>query len=318
MSNVNRVCLVGGSGFVGRHVAERLAARGTRVIIPTRNRERAKADLIVLPSVELVTADVNDPGQLAELASGCDAMVNLVGILHESRPGGFRRAHLTLTEQALDVCRRLGIGRYLHMSALGADPGGPSEYLRTKGEAELRVAQAQAEGLATTVFRPSVIFGDGDSFLSLFARLLAIAPFVPLGSPDARFQPVWVEDVAHAFVCALDLPQTIGQRYDLVGPEVFTLRELVQMVGRITGRDRQVIGLSDGLSRLQARVFGLLPVKLITLDNYLSMKVDNVSSMPYPAVFGRTASALEPIARQYLGNATPRARYDAFRHRAGR
>jgi NADH dehydrogenase len=316
--NISRVCLVGGGGFVGRHIAERLAARGVRVIIPTRNRERAKSDLIVLPSVELIAADVNDPTQLAEVASGCDAMINLVGMLHEQRAGGFRRAHVTLTEQALATCRARGIGRYLHMSALGADVGGPSEYQRTKGEAEARVSAAHCDALSTTIFRPSVIFGDGDSFLSLFATLLAVAPMVPLGSPGTRFQPVWVEDVAHAFVAALDMAQTGGQRYDLVGPETYTLRELVELVGRITGHPRTVVGLSDGLSALQARVFGLSPVKLITYDNYLSMKVDNVSSMPYPALFGRSASALEPIARQYLGNATPRARYAAYRDHAGR
>lgn len=318
MSRVNRVCLVGGSGFVGRHVAERLVARGVRVIIPTRNRERAKTDLIVLPSVELVAADVNDPAQLSALVAGCDAVVNLVGILHEGRSGDFRRAHLALTEQCIAACNRHGVRRYLHMSALGAGPSAPSEYQRTKGEAEQRVVAAQASGLATTIFRPSVIFGDGDSFLTLFARMLALAPFVPLGSPGARFQPVWVEDVAHAFVAALDLPQTAGQRYDLVGPDVFTLCELVQLVGKVTGNERPVVGLSDGLSRLQACVFGMLPVKLITYDNYLSMTVDNVSSMAWPAVFERTPSALEPIARQYLGNATPRGRYQAFRYRAGR
>ena len=318
MSRVNRVCLVGGSGFVGRHVAERLAARGVRVIIPTRNRERAKTDLIVLPSVELVSADVNDPAQLSALVAGCDAVVNLVGILHEGRSGDFRRAHLTLTEQCIAACKHHGVRRYLHMSALGAGPSAPSEYQRTKGEAEQRVVAAQASGLEATIFRPSVIFGDGDSFLTLFARMLALAPFVPLGSPGARFQPVWVEDVADAFVAALDLPQTAGQCYDLVGPDVFTLRELVQLVGKVTGNERPVVGLPDGLSRLQARVFGMLPVKLITYDNYLSMTVDNVSSMSWPAVFERTPSALEPIARQYLGNATPRGRYQAFRYRAGR
>jgi NADH dehydrogenase len=299
-------------------MAERLAERGVRVIIPTRIRERAKTDLIVLPSVELVSADVNDPAQLSALVAGCDAVVNLVGILHEGRSGDFRRAHLTLTEQCIAACKHHGVRRYLHMSALGAGPSAPSEYQRTKGEAEQRVVAAQASGLETTIFRPSVIFGDGDSFLTLFARLLALAPFVPLGSPGARFQPVWVEDVAHAFVAALDLPQTAGQCYDLVGPDVFTLRELVQLVGKVTGNERPVVGLPDGLSRLQARVFGMLPVKLITYDNYLSMTVDNVSSMPYPAVFERTPSALEPIARQYLGNATPRGRYQAFRYRAGR
>jgi uncharacterized protein YbjT (DUF2867 family) len=317
--SINRVCLVGGGGFVGRHIAERLAARGVRVIIPTRNRERAKADLIVLPSVELISADVNDPAQLAQAAAGCDVLVNLVGILHERRSGDFQRAHVTLTEHAIATCRAQGIGRYLHMSALGADTGAPSQYLRSKAEAEARVLAAGASsGLATTVFRPSVIFGDGDSFLSLFARLLALSPVVPLGSPDARFQPIWVEDVAHAFVSALSLPATIGQRYDLVGPQVYTLRELVELVGRITGHPRPVLGLSDGLSALQAKLFGLLPVKLITHDNYLSMKVDNVSATPYPALFGRSASALEPIARQYLGNDTPRGRYQAYRDRAGR
>jgi len=313
-----RVCLVGGGGFVGRYIAEDLAARGVRVIITTRNRERVKSDLIVLPSVELITADVNDPAQLAGVANGCDAMINLVGILHERRAGDFRRAHLTLTEQAIAVCRATGIERYLHMSALGADVAAPSEYQRTKGEAEVRVSAAHAEGFATTIFRPSVIFGAGDSFLSLFAKLLAFSPVVPLGSPDARFQPVWVEDVAHAFVTALDMPLTHGQRYDLVGPQVYTLRELVQLVGRITGHERPVIGLSDGLSSLQAKLFGLSPVKLITHDNYLSMKVDNISSMPYPALFGRSASALEAIAPQYLGNATPRGRYKAYRDHAGR
>lgn len=318
MSRVNRVCLVGGSGFVGRHVAERLAARGVRVIIPTRNRERTKADLIVLPSVELVSADVNDATQLSELVAGCDAVVNLVGILHEGRSGDFRRSHVLLTEHCIAACVRHGVRRYLHMSALGAGLSAPSEYQRTKGDAEQRVRAAQAAGLATTIFRPSVIFGDGDSFLTLFARLLALAPFVPLGSPDARFQPVWVEDVAHAFVAALDLPQTAAQCYDLVGPDVFTLRELVQLVGKVTGHERPVVGLPEGLSRLQARVFGMLPVKLITYDNFLSMTVDNVSSMPFPGVFDRTPSALEPIARQYLGNATPRGRYQAFRYRAGR
>ncbi|MBC7781260.1 MAG: complex I NDUFA9 subunit family protein [Proteobacteria bacterium] len=316
--NLNRVCLVGGSGFVGRHIAQRLVARGVRVIIPTRNRERMKADLIVLPSVELMVADVNDPAQLAEAAAGCDALVNLVGVLHQRRAGDFRRAHVGLTGHALAVCQARGIARYLHMSALGADTGAPSEYQRTKGEAEALVAAAQTQGVATTIFRPSVIFGEGDSFLSLFANLLAFAPVVPLGSPDARFQPIWVDDVAHAFVAALDLPDTVGQRYDLVGPDVYTLRELVQLVGRITGHERPIIGLSDRMSYLQARVFELSPIKLITRDNYLSMKVANVSAMAYPALFARTPSALEPIAQQYLGNATPRARYQGFRDRAGR
>ncbi len=316
--NVKRVCVIGGSGFIGRHIAERLAAQGVRVIIPTRLRERAKDSLIVLPSVELLAADVHDPAQLVALVRGCDAVINLVGILHERRAGDFQRAHVTLTERVIAACREAGVRRYLHMSALGASERGPSEYLRTKAAAEARVREAQAAGLATTIFRPSVVFGDGDSFLTLFARMQAFAPFVPLGSPGARLQPVWVEDVAHAFVTALALAQAEGEVYELAGPQVYTLRELVEIAGRLSGHPRPVIGLSDGLSRLQARVFGLLPVKLLTYDNYLSLTVDNVSAQPFPAVFGRSPSALEPVARRYLGAAGPRARYGDYRHRAGR
>jgi NADH dehydrogenase len=316
--NVKRVCVIGGSGFIGRHIAERLAAQGVRVIIPTRRRERAKDSLIVLPSVELLTADVNDPAQLASLARGCDAVINLVGILHERRAGDFRRAHVDLTARVIAACREAGVRRYLHMSALGASEQGPSEYLRSKAAAEALVREAQGTGLATTIFRPSVVFGDGDSFLGLFARMQALAPFVPLGSPSARLQPVWVEDVAHAFVVALESAQTEGQCYELAGPLVYTLRELVELAGRLSGHPRPVIGLSDGLSRLQARVFGLLPVKLLTYDNYLSLTVDNVSAHPFPAVFGRTPSPLEPIARRYLGETGPRSRYGDYRHRAGR
>lgn len=316
--NVKRVCVIGGSGFIGRHIAERLAAQGVRVIIPTRLRERAKDSLIVLPSVELLAADVHDPAQLEALVRGCDAVINLVGILHERRAGDFQRAHVTLTERVIAACRAAGVRRYLHMSALGASERGPSEYLRTKAAAEARVREAQAAGLATTIFRPSVVFGDGDSFLTLFARMQALAPFVPLGSPGARLQPVWVEDVAHAFVSALALAQTEGEVYELAGPQVYTLRELVGIAGRLSGHPRPVLGLSDGLSRLQARVFGLLPVKLLTYDNYLSLTVDNVSTQPFPAVFGRSPSALEPVARRYLGAAGPRARYGDYRHRAGR
>jgi len=316
--NVKRVCVIGGGGFIGRHMAERLAALGVRVIIPTRHRERAKGNLIVLPSVELLVTDVNDPAQLVDRMRGCDAVIHLAGILHERRAGDFRRVHVELTRRVLEACREAGVRRYLHMSALGASATAPSEYLRTKAAAEALVLEAGAAGLATTIFRPSVVFGDGDAFLTLFARMQAVAPFVPLGSPSARLQPVWVEDVAHAFVVSLEDERTVGECYELAGPRVYTLRELVELAGQLSGHPRPVIGLSDGLSRLQARLFGLLPVKLLTYDNYLSLTVDNVSAQPFPEVFGRSPSPLEPVARRYLGGSTPRARYGDYRHRAGR
>lgn len=310
----NLICVLGGSGFVGRHICAVLAARGYRVRVPTRNRERAKASLILLPTVDVVPADVHDPEQLREVIRGCDAVVNLVGVLQNGRRNAsFRGAHVELAQQVAEACRRTGVRRLLHMSSLGAGADAPSAYLRSKGEAEAAVL---GSGLDVTVFRPSVVFGPGDSFLNLFARLLRWLPVVLLGSPHARFQPVYVEDVAEAFVHALTDLDTHGQRYDLCGPRVYTLRELVEFVGRTIGAERPVIGLGDGLSYAQAFAMELLPVKLLTRDNYYSMKRDSVCDCAFP--FGMTPRSLEALAPAWLANRTPRARYQQFRDHAGR
>jgi NADH dehydrogenase len=196
------------------------------------------------------------------------------------------------------------------MSALNAAVNAPSAYLRSKGEAEAIVRES---GLAYTIFRPSVIFGREDRFLNLFDTLLRVMPVIALGSPNARFQPVYVEDVARAYAEALTRLESFGRSYDLVGPRVYTLRELVTWVGEITGRRRPIIGLNDTLSYLQARTLELLPGKLITRDNYHSMKVDAVSSAPLP--FGIAPTPLEAAAPAWLAQHTPRDRYNAFRAR---
>lgn len=312
--SLDTVCIVGGSGFVGRHIAALLAGEGVRVRVPTRRRERAK-QLILLPTVDVMEADVHDPATLDRLVSGCDAVIHLVGILHEHRRGDFLRAHIELPRKVMDACRRAGVKRYLHMSALHADPQGPSKYLRSKGEAEKLV---KASDLDWTIFRPSVIFGRDDSFLNLFASLVKLMPVVILASPAARFQPVYVEDVARAFVASLGDPRTIGQSYDLCGPKVYTLRELVQYVGRISAHPRPVIGLNDRLSYLQAWAMEFLPVKLMTRDNYNSMKIDSVCGCPFPDVFGFEPTAMEAVVPEYLGQQSARARYRDFRDRAGR
>lgn len=311
---INTVCILGGSGFVGRHIAALLASRGVTVRVPTRRRERAKP-LILLPTVDVTEADAHDPAELERLVSGCDAVIHLVGILHEQRSGDFVRVHTELPHKVMEACRRAGVKRYLHMSALHADSRGPSKYLRSKGEAEQRV---KASGLAWTIFRPSVIFGRDDSFLNLFARLVKLMPVVVLASPGARFQPVYVEDVARAFVASLEDARTIGRSYDLCGPTVYTLRQLVQYVGRVSGHPRPVIGLNDRLSYLQAWAMELLPVKLMTRDNYNSMKIDSVCGCPFPEVFGFEATALEAVVPEYLGQQSARSRYRDFRNRAGR
>ena len=316
--NITKVLLVGGSGFLGASIAEQMVRKGMLVTVPTRRENRAK-HLMVLPTVEVVEADVNDAGRLAELVCGNDAVINLVGILH----GDFEREHVALPKQIAEACVSTGTTRLIQMSALNASVTGPSAYLQSKdrGEAAVLAVASRHPALNVTLFRPSVVFGEQDRFLNLFATLARFSPFVPLGSPQARFQPVWVEDVARAVVQSLSMPASFGHTYPLVGPHVYTLRELLEYVMHLTGRQRPVFGLNGGLSALQAAVFEWLPGKLITRDNVRSMSIPNTSSEPFPAMFGE-AHAMECIVPGYLQNnaldIVGRARYNRFRHRAGR
>jgi NADH dehydrogenase len=314
---INSVCVIGGAGFLGRHIARQLADLGIRVRVPTRHRERAK-QLIVLPTVDVITADVNDPATLSRLVAGNDAVVSLAGILHERRKGDFARTHTELPRKIVDACREQGVRRLLHVSALGAAHDAPSEYLRSKAGGEQRIRVAQAAGIRTTIFRPSVIFGREDSFLNLFARLARSLPVIVLASPKARFQPVFVEDVARALVLSLGEARTADQSYDLCGPGIYTLQGLVEYVCRVLGLQRPVIPLNDPLSYLQAWMMEWLPVKLMTRDNYYSMKVDSVCACPFPGEFGFEPTPLEAVVPLYLAENTPRARYRLFRFRARR
>lgn len=311
--DVTTVCILGGSGFVGRHMCHLLAAQGYRLRVPTRSQARAR-DLQLLPTVDVVEADIHDRGTLARLMHDAQAVINLVGVLHGGRGRqSFREAHVELARKIVEACRENGIRRYLHMSALNADPKGPSGYLRSKGEAEAIVRQAN---LDVSVFRPSVIFGPGDRFLNLFARLQRWLPIIVLGSPDARFQPVFVEDVAAAFATSLEDVKSFGQSYDLCGPKVYTLRELLEYVGRIVGHGQPVVGLGDRLSYWQAYAMEWMPIKLLTRDNYHSMQVDSICRCDFP--FGIRPTALEAVAPGWLGQRTPRSRYYRYRNRAGR
>ncbi|MBI1396107.1 MAG: NAD(P)H-binding protein [Betaproteobacteria bacterium] len=313
------VCILGGSGFVGRHLAEVLCARGVDVRIPTRNRERAKDTLILLPTAEVLHADIHDPGTLQRLVRGADAVVNLVGVLHDGRTNGFDRNHVQLPAKIVAACGDAGVTRLLHVSALGADESGPSDYLRSKARGEHAIARARDAGIATTVFRPSVIFGRGDSFLSLFARLGRLFPVLPIGGADARFQPVFVEDLARAMDGSLDDPATFGQSYDLCGPRVYTLRELVTYASRLSGGHARVLGLPDGLAQLQAFVLEKLPGRLMSRDNLRSMRKDNVCGCDFPQVFGFAPTALEAVAPAYLATEQARSnRFSGLRHTASR
>lgn len=317
---MKNILLIGGSGFVGGHVARRLAAQGHRVTVPTRHRERAR-HLIVLPTVEVVETDVHDDARLAELVAGQDAVINLVGILH-SRYGlpygpDFARAHVELPSRIAAACRAAGVRRLIHVSALNADSNGPSQYLRSKGEGEAVLREAGA-ALDLTIFRPSVIFGPEDSFLNLFARLQRLAPVMPLGNPQARFQPVYVEDVAQAIVACLDRRDAVGQAYCCCGPRVYTLAELVRYVGGQIGKPRPIIALPEALARIQAGLLELLPNPPMSVDNLDSMDVDSVCPGGELLPFGAMPAALEAVAPEYLAASTPRYRYYGYRLKAHR
>ncbi len=306
--------VLGGSGFVGRHLVARLVASGRRVIVPTRQRERAK-HLILLPTVDVVEADVHDEAVLARLTRRASVVVNLIGILNEPRRGEFDRVHVELVRKLVAACGAAGVSRLLQMSALNADPKGPSRYLRSKGEAEALVATS---GLAWTIFRPSVIFGREDSFLNLFASLERLAPFIPLACAKAKFQPVFVGDVARAFEAVIDDDAALQQRFSLCGPRVYTLRELVAYVGELTGYKRPIVPLGRGLSQLQARVLEWLPGPLMSRDNLASMEKDSVCDGSMPPKFGFAATALEAVAPAYLATGAIKSRYDEFRAQSGR
>jgi uncharacterized protein YbjT (DUF2867 family) len=318
------VLVVGGSGFIGRHLIASLAAAGIRVTVPSRRRERAK-HLILLPTVDVVETDVMQPGVLERLCAGKQAVYNLVGILHgrsgrrdERGPNDygpdFARMHVELPQAIVAACRASGVRRVLHISALGASPSAPSEYLRSKGIGER--ALLAADDLDVTVFRPSVVFGPEDAFLNRFALFARLFPVFAVPCPEAQFQPVYVGDVARALHFALEEPEARGKAYELCGPDVVTMKELVEFVCAVTARRRPVIGLSERLSWLQASMLEHLPGKLMTRDNVRSMQVPSVCSAPFP--FRLHPQSLEAVAPGYLAPSGPRERYPQLRWRARR
>lgn len=312
------ICLIGGSGFVGRHVASALCTRGIALRIPTRRRERVKPELIVLPNTEVIEANIANADVLGEIVAGCAAVINLTGILHEQSEGDFRRIHAELPRRIVNACRISGVSRLVHVSALKASHDAPSRYLRSKAEGEQQIRAAEANGIQTTIFRPSVIFGRDDAFLNLFAQLASLSPVIPLACPDARFQPVFVDDVALAIARCIDDPQTFGRTFELCGPKAYRLQQLVEYVCALRGINRVILPLSARLSRLQAWFLEHLPGKLMTRDNLRSMQVDNVCECAFPAFTGFEPRALEAVVPLYLAKRTLASRRDRFRVRAGR
>lgn len=327
---MRKIGLLGGTGFVGRHLITQLARQKWQIVALTRRREEHR-ELLVLPSLKIVSVNPYDQEQLNAQLAGCDVVVNLVGILNEagSNGEGFRKAHVELPQKVVAACKANGIKRLLHMSALHAHAQqGKSHYLRTKGEAEDFV-HAQAE-LHVTSFRPSVIFGEDDSFFNRFALMLKVSPYaVPVPCPQTRFAPVWVNDVVTAVLHSINDPKFYGQRCNLCGPKVYTHQELWKHTADWIGVRRRFLPLSAPNAQRMAKwleswvgqtasfVLGL-DGKLFSMDNYQSLQTDSVCPDNHLPMFGITPRSLESVMPKYLTASTPRGVYSQFRHQARR
>lgn len=295
------ICVLGGGGFVGTELITRLAMEGHWIRVPTRSPNGPDA-LRVLDTARLIRADVHDPNTLNRLFDGADAVINLVGILNPSGKSTFQSVHVSLAEKVVAAARTARVPRLLHMSSLGADAtAGPSHYLRSKGEAEARVRASPAT-LGWTIFRPSVIFGARDSLTNRFARLLRLSRgFLPLARAGAKFAPVSVDDVTLAMRRALTDKATIGQTYELCGPQAMTLEQLVRITAAVANIRCAIVPLPDFIARLQAVVMGLLPGKPFSVDNYKSLTVDSLCRENGCARLGIQPKPMLAVLPTYLG-----------------
>jgi len=309
-----RIVLLGATGFVGRHLLPVLSAAGHHCTVLNRYRPGCR-ELALIPRVELRQADIHDAAVLGAELKGADAVINLVGILNESgrKGNGFREVHVELLRKLIDACRSSGVRRLMQVSALNAGQGS-SYYLLSKGQAEELIHKAG--DLDSTIIQPSVIFGDGDAFFNRFAALLKLAPALPLACPNAKLQPVWVGDVAAAMTAALSDPESIGKTLIMVGPDAYSLKELVQLTAGMAGLKRRVIGLPNSLSRLQGWLMDFVPGKPFSSDNYRSLQIDNVSVENSLWRFGIRPRSVKSVVGEYLGSSRHQKQLNHCREQA--
>ncbi len=291
-----RVCIIGGSGFVGRAIVDRAVRAGHQVTVACRHPERAR-DLLV-KGAQLARVNVTDGRGLDAAVAGHDVVIYLVGLLFEKGSQNFRGTHVDGAARTLEACRRAGVSQYLHMSALGAGRVPESDYARTKAEAEALVAASE---LTWTIFRPSIIYGAGDNFFNQFKAMSAMLPVIPIISGDTRFQPVWVQDVTRAFVDSIGSRHVSGRTYELGGPDIYTFREMLELLMRVLGRSRRFVVLPDFAARIMAALTSALPTPPITPDQLKLLAHDNVvdGDEPLPPLFGTPAS-LEQVLPTYI------------------
>jgi len=311
------ICVLGGTGFVGTELVSRLARAGHEVRVPTRRLVNG-AHLKVLPTVQVVAANIHDVRVLVQLFAGVDVVVNLVGILNAHGRATFRAVHKDLATKVIEAMRTQRVRRLLHMSSLAAGAQAPSQYLRSKAEAEAQVRVAAAT-IDATIFRPSVIFGERDTLTNRFAGLLRMSHgLLPLARPGARFAPIHVDDVVEAFMRALADRSTIGKSLDLCGPDVMTLEQIVRLTARAANLPCHILPLPDFVAALQGAVMGMLPGKPFSSDNYRSLTIDSICKQNGCETLGLRPSRMEAIAPGYLSDHSLQSRLDRYRRSASR
>ena len=313
---IKRIAILGGTGFVGQSLCNRLSKDGYKLKVPTRNREYNRDDLILLPNLELIETDIHNSENLKELLINCDAVINLVGILNEKRNNGkgFKKVHVELVKNLISTCKFHGIRRIIQISALGADTkNGKSFYLKTKGEAE-KLLRSNLFGIKTTILRPSVIFGKKDSFFNRFAKLLKISPlFLPLACYKTTFSPIYVLDVVEMIANSINDPNSYNKSYQLCGPKTYSLKNLISFTSETLDLKCVIIPLNNTLSYIQARVFDFLPNKPFSTDNYLSAQTDSICECNDLFRYNIKPTAIEDVVPQYLSGYEYRSFYSKFR-----
>ena len=313
---IKKIAILGGTGFVGQSLCNRLSKDGYKLKVPTRNREYNRDNLILLPNLELIETDIHNSDDLKELLIDCDAVINLVGILNEKRNNGkgFRKVHVELVKNLISICKVHGIRRILQISALGADAkNGKSFYLKTKGEAE-KLLHSNSVGIKTTILKPSVIFGKKDSFFNRFAKLLKICPFFfPLACYKTKFSPIYVLDVVEMIAKSINDPNSYNKSYQLCGPKTYSLKNLISFTSETLDLKCVIIPLNNTLSYFQARVFDFLPNKPFSTDNYLSAQTDSICKCNDLFRYNIKPTAIEDIVPQYLAGYKYHSFYSMFR-----
>ena len=314
---IKKIAILGGTGFVGQSLCNRLSKDGYKLKVPTRNREYNRDNLILLPNLELIETDIHNSDDLKELLIDCDAVINLVGILNEKRNNGkgFRKVHVELVKNLISICKVHGIRRILQISALGAEAkNGKSFYLKTKGEAE-KLLRSNSVGIKTTILKPSVIFGKKDTFFNRFAKLLKICPFFfPLACYKTKFSPIYVLDVVEMIANSINDPNSYNKSYQLCGPKTYSLKNLISFTSETLNLKCVIIPLNNTLSYFQARVFDFLPNKPFSTDNYLSAQTDSICECNDLFRYNIKATAIEDVVPQYLSGYEYRSFYSKFRN----